>query len=134
MRLCGMVHLWWGCLIYCRYICGDHGLEGTLINIWGVLMMIILCETYAYFPILDVILVAWLLYKHRYIYVRVKYRFFNWWFKMANNSLPMYPYVNAWIVHVRSLKCYMKLTCVLCYRVLCGLCLKSTCERIYRMI
>ena len=44
---------------------------------------------------------------------------------MVNNPLPMYPYVNALITQVRSLKCNMKLACLLCYCVLCGLCLKE---------
>ena len=44
--------------------------------------------------------------------------------KMINNPLPMYPYVNAWIAQVKSLKCNMKLACLLCYCVLCGLWLK----------
>ena len=43
---------------------------------------------------------------------------------MVNNPLPMYPYVNALITQVRSLKCNMKLACLLCYCILCGLCLK----------
>ena len=36
----------------------------------------------------------------------------------------MYPYVNAWIAQVRSLKFNMKLACLLCNYVSCGLCLK----------
>ena len=44
--------------------------------------------------------------------------------KMVNNPLPMYPYVNAWIAEVRSLKCNIRFICLLCYCVLCGLCLK----------
>ena len=45
--------------------------------------------------------------------------------KIVNNPLSLYPYVNALIAQVRSLKCNMKLTCLLCYCVLCGLCLKE---------
>ena len=60
-----------------------------------------------------------------YIHVRVNNRYLHWWFKMVTNPFHMYPYVNAWIAEVRSLKCNMKLTCLLCYSVLCGLCLKE---------
>ena len=45
--------------------------------------------------------------------------------KIVNNPLSLHPYVNALIAQVRSLKCNMKLTCLLCYCVLCGLCLKE---------
>ena len=33
MALCGMVHLWWWCLLYCHYICFDYGIEVKLMNI-----------------------------------------------------------------------------------------------------
>ena len=124
MALCGMIHLWWRCLLYCRYICFYHGLEYKLMNIWTCdyddIMRGLRLLFYS-----SCVLVVWLLYKHVYIHVRVKYRFFHWWVKRVNNPLPMYPYVNAWIVQVRSLKCNMKLTCLLCYCVLCCLFLKE---------
>ena len=44
---------------------------------------------------------------------------------MVYNTLRMYPDVNARIAQVRSLKCNMKLACLLNYCVLCGLCLKE---------
>ena len=44
---------------------------------------------------------------------------------MVNNPLPMYPYVNECLAQVRSLKCYLKLACLLCYCVLSGVFLKE---------
>ena len=44
---------------------------------------------------------------------------------MVYNPLSMYPYDNARIAQVRSLKCNMKLTCLLRYCVLCGLCFRE---------
>ena len=120
MALCGMVHLWWWCLLYCHYISVDHGNEGKLMNIWTCAYddtMWWLCLLS--YSSCDLGCIA--IYKHVYIHVRVKYRCCHWWVKMVNSPLPMYPYVNSWIAQVRSLKCNKKMACLLCYCVLCGL-------------
>jgi len=43
--------------------------------------------------------------------------------KIVNNTYSMYPYVKSLIAQVRSLKCNIKSTCLLCYCLLYGVCL-----------
>ena len=103
------------------HMCWD-GLEVKLMNIWMCgYDDHLMCNLCLVFYSSCESRLCYYCYEHYNGYFRVM----HWWLHKFNIkeliTLPMYPNVNAWIAKVRSLMCSMKLACLLCYYMLCGL-------------
>ena len=110
MELCCMAHLWWRFLLYCHYICVDHGLEGKLMNIWmsgyDDRLMCKLCLVF-YFNCESMLF--YFCYEHVNFNVKIICRCYHEWIIKDGWPLPMYVYVKVWIAKVRSLEYNVKI-------------------------